>query len=478
MSGAHAWTAGQRALWQRLRDYRFGGDADEAFVSRVAHECGCDRETALAALEEYRRFCFLAIEAGHAVTPSRFVDRVWHVHVTDTRDYWERFCPQVLQRPLHHAPSRGGADEDERHRRQYRDTCTSYGFFFGEPPVRFWGEAEPEPVSAPAAAAQPPSGLPWPSEPRGLGRAFWIWSALSAAALALGAAAHGTIDALQWRGGAFLALYAALLGWTFVTGGAAQRALRGPNRRSERTVDDPVALGFLAAGPQRAADVAIVELLSSEAFKLDLSGAASRSDASRAWLRRHRPDAALPPRLQAAAALVQRKQRLDDAHRALEAHYRGLAEPMRAQGWWLTSAQDWQARAVAALPMLVLIGFGLSKIGIGLARDRPVGFLVVLTLLAALLTAVRLSSLQRRSRSGDWALHDAARRVRERGDYGDYGARVALAGSSALVGTALVDYHWVRTPTPSSSSDSGSGTSSCSGGGSCGGGGGCGGCGS
>lgn len=476
MSGTTGvWTDAQRALWRRLQDYRFGGDQAEAFVSRVAHECGCDRETALAALEEYRRFCFLAVEAGHPVTPSKFVDRVWHAHVTDTRDYWERFCPQVLQRPLHHAPSRGGVAEDERHRRQYRDTRTSYGFFFGEPPARFWGEAEPEAPPAPAAAAPARSELPWPAEPRGLGRAFWIWSALSLATFALGATANGTAAALQWRGGGFLALYVALLGWTFVAGGAAQRALRGPNRRSQRAIDDPVELGFLAAGPKRAADVAIVELLSSEAFKLDLSGPASQIDASRAWLRRDRADAALPERLHAAAALVQRRQRLDQAHRALEEHYHGLAEPMRAQGWWLTPAQDWRARAVAVLPMIALIGFGLSKIGIGLARDRPVGFLVVLSLLAALLTVVRLCSLQRRSRSGDWALHDGSRRP---WSYGDYGARVAVAGSSALVGTALADYHWVRTPVSSSSSDSGTSTSGCSGGGSCGGGGGCGGCGS
>ncbi|MGO4779466.1 NUDIX domain-containing protein, partial [Lysobacter sp. 2RAB21] len=62
-------------------------------------------ETAEAALEEYRRFCFLAVVATHTVTPSETIDKVWHAHMTDTRDYWLRFCPQVLKRDLHHTPS-------------------------------------------------------------------------------------------------------------------------------------------------------------------------------------------------------------------------------------------------------------------------------------------------------------------------------------------------------------------------------------
>ncbi|MFN7741158.1 MAG: glycine-rich domain-containing protein [Cyanobacteriota bacterium] len=60
-------------------------------------------------LGEYRRFLFLAMQAGHPVSPSRPVDLAWHQHLLDTRSYWQEFCPRVLGRPLHHTPSRGGA---------------------------------------------------------------------------------------------------------------------------------------------------------------------------------------------------------------------------------------------------------------------------------------------------------------------------------------------------------------------------------
>ncbi len=43
--------------------------------------------------DEYRRFAFLAATAGHPVTPSDAVDQAWHLHLTYSRDYWDRFCP-------------------------------------------------------------------------------------------------------------------------------------------------------------------------------------------------------------------------------------------------------------------------------------------------------------------------------------------------------------------------------------------------
>ena len=47
--------------------------------------------------------------------PSDEVDQVWHLHLTHTRDYWQRFCPKVLGRELHHEPGPAGAAMRERY---------------------------------------------------------------------------------------------------------------------------------------------------------------------------------------------------------------------------------------------------------------------------------------------------------------------------------------------------------------------------
>lgn len=467
----NVWTAPRRALWQRLHQYEFGGEHHEAFLTRVAHACQTTREGAQAALEEYRRFCFLAISAGHPVTPSELIDQVWHAHMTDTRDYWQRFCPQVLEQSLHHAPSLGGTQEQERHQQQYRETYISYERFFGDPPAAQW----PYPAlsrAAQAATHEPQSGrrtplrfvTPWTLPPRGVGRWAWIWSGACAAAYVWGVSVSADYDPLQWRGYQFLAFYIAAIGCVFTVGGALERRVRGANRRGSVQGGDPVELGFLAAGTERAADVAIVELLDRDALRLDFAGHARDAARTGAWLRAN-PDGGkqpLPESLREAMWIVQRRQNLDDALGALKQHYAGLGEHLQRKGWWMSSGQALGARLVGTLPIVALVGFGLCKIFIGVERGKPVGFLVVLTAFAGVLALVRWAFAKRRSRAGDWALHDADRALAKRRESSDVeaGARVALMGTAGLLDSALADYHILRTPV-SSSSDGSGGSSSC-----------------
>lgn len=467
----NVWTAPRRALWQRLHQYQFGGEHHEAFLTCVAHACQTTREGAQAALEEYRRFCFLAISAGHPVTPSELIDQVWHAHMTDTRDYWQRFCPQVLEQSLHHAPSLGGAQEQERHQQQYRETYISYERFFGDPPAAQW----PYPTlsrAAQVATHEPQSGrrtplrfvTPWTLPPRGVGRWAWIWSGACAAAYVWGVSVSADYDPLQWRGYQFLAFYIAAIGCVFAVGGALERRVRGANRRGSVQGGDPVELGFLAAGTERAADVAIVELLDRDALRLDFAGHARDAARTGAWLRAN-PDGGkqpLPESLREAMWIVQRRQNLDDALGALKQHYDGLGEHLQRKGWWMSSGQALGARLVGTLPIIALAGFGLCKIFIGVERGKPVGFLVVLTAFAGVLALVRWAFAKRRSRAGDWALHDADRALAKRRESSDVeaGARVALMGTAGLLDSALADYHILRTPV-SSSSDGSGGSSSC-----------------
>lgn len=129
-------------VWKALSDYIVGpADAALPFVVRLARENGWSRGHADRVLEEYRRFCFLAVTCGHAVTPSDAVDQAWHLHLSYTRDYWERFCPQVLGRPLHHGPTAGGPAEQHRFFLQYAETLRSYARVFGPPPADLWPDA-------------------------------------------------------------------------------------------------------------------------------------------------------------------------------------------------------------------------------------------------------------------------------------------------------------------------------------------------
>ena len=130
-------------IWVALSHYSFGPDNTElSFTRRLARENGWFLEHSERVIDEYRRFCFLAVTSGHAVTPSDAVDQAWHLHLCYTRDYWERFCPEILGRALHHGPTAGGKTEGRRYFEQYAATLASYEAVFGEcPPVDLWPNA-------------------------------------------------------------------------------------------------------------------------------------------------------------------------------------------------------------------------------------------------------------------------------------------------------------------------------------------------
>lgn len=134
----------ERELWQRLAAFELDAvDAALPFSRRLARENGWSESFSRRAVEEYRRFVFLAMVAGHPVTPSDEVDQVWHLHLCYTRSYWEDLCGQVLPRPLHHGPTRGGSKERGKFDDWYRRTLASYERVFGEPaPASWWPTPE------------------------------------------------------------------------------------------------------------------------------------------------------------------------------------------------------------------------------------------------------------------------------------------------------------------------------------------------
>jgi len=193
----------RQELYLRLQSYCFdtpGGAV--TFAAKLACEQGWSAAKSERVLGEYRRFLFLAMEAGHPVSPSRAVDLAWHQHLLDTRSYWQDFCPRVLGRPLHHTPSRGGEEERQRLEECYHRTLGSYRAFFGEaPPTDLWPAAE-----AGAPAAETPTSAPRP--PRRVPHRWGMLLASLVLALVLGGCKAGyQYFRFSLNGPAFLLFY-------------------------------------------------------------------------------------------------------------------------------------------------------------------------------------------------------------------------------------------------------------------------------
>ena len=130
-------------IWLALLSYTIGPeDAELSFEQRLARENGWTMAHVERVIIEYKRFCYLALTCDHPVTTSDAVDQAWHLHLTYTRDYWQRFCPNVLGRELHHGPTEGGSVEADRYFNQYALTLRSYERVFGEAaPHDLWPSA-------------------------------------------------------------------------------------------------------------------------------------------------------------------------------------------------------------------------------------------------------------------------------------------------------------------------------------------------
>src|SRR5262245_30721641 len=127
-------------LFRRIDDFALDeGTPTLTFADRLAHENGWTRAYTARVIREYRRYLYLTQVAGHVAVPSEEVDQAWHMHLTYTRSYWDGLCGQVLGRPLHHNPTRGGADETRKFADLYRQTLATYATVFGErPPADIW----------------------------------------------------------------------------------------------------------------------------------------------------------------------------------------------------------------------------------------------------------------------------------------------------------------------------------------------------
>jgi len=484
----------QQALWDRIVAHRFDDPAARlTFTARLARENGWTIGRAVRVVAEYRRFVFLAMTAGQAVTPSEDVDQVWHLHLAYTHDYWETFCGEVLGRPLHHGPTRGGDAEAERYDAQYRRTLAAYvAAFDAPPPADIW--PAPERRFGPDLAWRRVNlaGNWVVPKPRWLrGRVLRATGLAGFAAMPLLSA--GIPNPLDLGGEPFLTLFAALATASIVAGLVLRRMFR-PLGDPSMSVDrlEPLDLALLADdGRWRFAATGLASLAAAP----DPPAAGAAPSQPPAFAIVSVPPAGSPPVL---AALHARLKVLGSCTPseaikvAVDAAREEFEPPLAARGllvgdWWTTTT-PW----ISLAPAAATLALGIAKIAVGSSRGKPVGFLVMGCLVLAVISLIALVRKPRRTRQGDAVVHEAWKRFRESGQQDEWANRrraepdtqpvalmplaVALLGTGALFGTthAFLQPQLERMRTGDSGSGGlGCGTSGDGGGG----GGGCGGCG-
>ena len=132
------WTPARHELWRRIGEHDFEPDTPLNFTDRLARDHGWSLRQARAAIEAYRRFCFLAVISPTPMTPSEIVDEVWHQHLIYSRDYWTVWCGERLRASLHHDPTPGGPEAQTVYRRQYAETLALHERFFGPTSPELW----------------------------------------------------------------------------------------------------------------------------------------------------------------------------------------------------------------------------------------------------------------------------------------------------------------------------------------------------
>jgi uncharacterized protein (TIGR04222 family) len=487
----------QTELWQRLEQFQL----DEAqvafpFTARLARENGWSRALALRVALEYKRFAFLCVAAGHPCTPSEQVDQAWHLHLIYTRSYWEEFCRDALRQPLHHGPTKGGAKDGAKFHDWYARTLESYRHFFGEPPADIW----------PPAAQR--FGEDLRVERVNVAR-HWViakprwWPAAKVAAL-LGAggvavagcqgALLGYVPVFDWKGPEFLKFYAVMfgiaLGWIFWRFAAWSRA---QNERAAQieVPSDVYEIAALTGGTERMAQAAVVSLANTGTISLGGEGGKQLQVSGPL------PETAHPVERSVYEKLLGQEAMPARAAVCLVAELTDLQQVANRQ----PGAGEFPSRPPIRmmLPLGLVFVMGVTKLIIGLSREKPVGFLVLM-LLGTAITAVLVQIARHKTKSWQQRLQQqlqlrsASLRQDVLGAEGTSHAGSVLALTAALFGvgalsnTMLADYVPLLAPPPlpprrvgseggsGCGSDGGSSGGDGGGGGGCGGGG-CGGCG-
>lgn len=270
-----------------------------------------------------------------------------------------------------------------------------------------------------------------------------------------------TLNVFDWTAGPFLTFYICAACIALTVAFAVSLSFHDGERSqgSERDLT-PVELAMLSGGFARAADTVAIEALVAGDLTLSNRG-------------KLQPTSSME--MTALVSLPFRHGFIEPmARRGFVEFIRpgldGVRDQLVSDGWAVPRAQAELIRRATTWITMPIIGIGLIKIMVGLAREKPVGILTVLIVLT-IVAAWWIGSVHRIANGAGEQLIMQMRTTHERLARAPLPDEVllafAIAGPSALAGTALSAYAGLI------AQDGGDG--GCGGGG--GGGGGCGGCG-
>ena len=477
-------TTEQLELWQKIQSFPLDDPGSPfPFSAKLAKENHWPLAFAHRAIEEYRRFVFLSMAAGHVVCPSEQVDQVWHLHLTCTQSYWHDFCRDALGKPLHHHPSKGGRDEDHKHVEMYERSLESYRTFFGEPPADLW----PDPFQRfgpDTKYRRINTGEFWVLRKAPLKRV-----AVAASALVLlvspgvfaGIEANRLLNPFDLRGPAFLLFFTSATLTGLVLAGVLRWSLRKPADEPPRNMPPlhPYEIAYLTGGPVLATNTALASMSERTLLRPRVGDRAVETHSPL-------PDDAHPFERAIYDAIPKGHRPLSELRKDLRHATDALADRLRLLGLLPTRQQTFLAYTIPLLVTLIAPTMGLIKVYVGMARNRPVAYLIIALLIAIPLGLVVSVRTIRRSRRGDKVLKQLrARHARLQFAQptmagNDLALAMGLFGFGVLAHTQHDDLRKAFQP-PQNSSGCGGGCGTSSGGdgggGSGCGGGGCGGCG-
>jgi uncharacterized protein (TIGR04222 family) len=497
----------QPTLLDRLAAFQFDQPGTQlTFARRLARENGWSLHHAERVIDEYKAFLFLAVTAGHVVSPSEAVDQAWHLHLTYTRSYWHDLCRDLLGQPLHHGPTRGGADEQARFVTLYEQTLDSYRRLLGrEPPRDIWPPAAQrfgEDLQHVAVNTARNWIIPKPRW-RSIRSALAGWTATSSRSMSMfalglvGLPLAAAWNPLDWTGPRFIASYVVMVIVAALLAATARRVLAPAEPALDRSRVDPLhpyEVACLAEGPRRAVQAAFAAMVHGGALKL-VSEDARVLGVFKRTTRTVRQGTAIPADAHP----------LDRALFTAASTPTGNLTPLTTAG--LPVARQIDDRlgqlgllraglppgrcVLSALIMAAPLLLGLPKIAVGLSRGKPVGFLVIACIVTAIASLCFLLARPRHSPRGK-AILDALKKTHAKAGHptmpaieltsdkvapADLALAIGLFGAGMLATGPLSDVH-AMLPRAAGGGGCASGGGGCGGSG-CGGdgGGGCGGCG-
>jgi hypothetical protein len=125
---------------EKLKNFKVSSNGDlDLFWIKLTSENGWSHPYAKEVFLEYKKFLWLAKNSQSRVVPSRIIDRVWHLHMTFTKSYWNDLCEDILHFEFHHIPSSKNSRSEELDMIGYKNTLKMYEIEFGIfPSARYW----------------------------------------------------------------------------------------------------------------------------------------------------------------------------------------------------------------------------------------------------------------------------------------------------------------------------------------------------